>query len=146
MLLGHAWDNYKKSTEAFSDNARKLAFAVAAICWFFRVENKTQGSAEINFPPLITISLLLIVLFILFDVSQYLSQALLLRNWVKKEEKRLKCEKRKEGNYKGLQRNMNIKIPEKLSAPALRLLYTKTAALYLACVFLLLHFIKMILL
>ena len=86
MTIKEVWSEYKENTKALSDNARKLAFAGAAIGWFFKTKDAT-------FPSKISISLAFIVLFFLCDMLQYLSSVLLLRQWARRQEKILKINK-----------------------------------------------------
>jgi hypothetical protein len=86
MTLKDIWAEYKENTWELSENARKLAFAGAAICWFFK-------SSDATFPGKINVSLAFIILFFFFDMLQYLFSAILLRTWATRKEKILKFNK-----------------------------------------------------
>ena len=75
------WQSYQDYTKNLTENARKLGFASAAICWLFKSTGNT-------FPPLILNALGFVVLFFLSDVLQYLLGAVCLRCWTRREEKR----------------------------------------------------------
>lgn len=70
MKISEVWKTYEFYTEKLTEQGRKLAFAIAAICWFFK-------TPEITFPEYILYSLLFVVSFLLFDLLQYLIGALL---------------------------------------------------------------------
>ncbi|MEJ2638003.1 MAG: hypothetical protein P8010_00355 [Desulfosarcinaceae bacterium] len=140
MKLGKAWDTYKEHNLLYSANARQLAFAIGAICWLFRIEEKTNTCSDITFPPFIITALLFIVIFVLSDLTQYLYQTVAFRKQIKSEEKRIK----KEQNTNKLTADMIIQIPGRLHKPAITLLFTKTTALYIAGFLLLAHFMTII--
>lgn len=83
MKNNDLWAQYNNFTKDLSDNIRKLAFAAAAICWLFRGENNL-------FPEEIKLSLGFVVLFFLFDISQYLSGALFVKFWTEHKENEFK--------------------------------------------------------
>lgn len=138
MELGKAWEYYKEHNIIFSNQAKFLAITIAAICWFFRIENKTSECTEIKFPALISIALFFIVLFFLFGLTQHLSQTLKWRYTIKKEEKKLTDE------GKELTEDTEISITDSIDQPALTLLYLKTIVLYIAGLLLLAHFINIL--
>jgi len=82
MKVADLWQNYLFYTQSLSENCRKLAFAGAAICWFFK-------SSTLIFPPAIMGALIFIVLFFLFDIFQYLVAAILLRIWTRSAENKM---------------------------------------------------------
>ncbi|MBN1182230.1 MAG: hypothetical protein JXB49_08080 [Bacteroidales bacterium] len=41
MKLSELWDQYQRYTKDVTEYSRKLAFAVAAICWFFKSDSVT---------------------------------------------------------------------------------------------------------
>lgn len=86
MTLKDIWTEYQENTRELSENARKLAFACAAICWFFK-------SNAATFPGKIIYSLVFIVLFFLFDMLQYLVSAVTIRTWATRKEKILQFNK-----------------------------------------------------
>jgi hypothetical protein len=75
------WEQYQYYTRDLTENSRKLAFAVAAICWFFK-------TPEITFPTAILWSLALLVCFFICDVLQYVSAAFTLRRFLQHEEEK----------------------------------------------------------
>jgi hypothetical protein len=79
MTNQEVWTQYKDYSQTTSDIARKIAFAGIAICWLFRDKNN-------DFPSLVMIALVFLLLFFLSDLLQYLITALLLRRWIRKEE------------------------------------------------------------
>jgi len=81
MKTEKLWDEYQYYTRDVTENSRKLAFAVAAICWFFR-------TPESMFPPAILWSLALLVCFFVSDVLQYLSAAFTLRKFLEHQEEK----------------------------------------------------------
>lgn len=87
------WDTYSFYTEELTKYSRQLAFAGAAICWFFK-------TPEVTFPKVISIALGLIVLFFILDIMQYFVSAHLLRWWIRKEEiRKWQAEKTIQGEY-----------------------------------------------
>lgn len=80
MKNSELWKSYEFYTGELTKFSRQLAYAAAAICWFFKSE-------EVTFPKPITVSLLFLVLFFVFDILQYFISAHLLRWWTRKEEK-----------------------------------------------------------
>ena len=81
MKIEELWTQYQYYTQDVTENSRKLAFAIAAICWFFK-------SPEATFPPAVLWSLGLVVCFFFFDVLQYLSAAFTLRRFLEHQEAR----------------------------------------------------------
>jgi hypothetical protein len=81
MKIEKLWAQYQYYTRDLTANSRKLAFAVAAICWFFR-------TPEVTFPPAILWSLALLVCFFVFDVLQYVSAAFTLRRFLEHQEEK----------------------------------------------------------
>jgi hypothetical protein len=134
------WETCKEHSKQFTDNASKLAFAMAAICWLFREEKVINQAKVMTFPTIITITLLLIVFYFLFDVTQHLTFSILMRRAVSKEEIRLM----KENNVDVPDDMWEIKIKKSLHLPATILFYLKTAALYSAGFLLIKHFADII--
>jgi hypothetical protein len=81
MKNSEAWQTYKEYTRNITEFSRKLAFAGIAIVWLIRLP-------EGNFDTCSLLALALIVLYILIDISQYLSGAIRWRYWISQEEKR----------------------------------------------------------
>jgi len=129
MTIRDVWQEYKENTKALSENARKLAFAGAAICWFFKAEDAT-------FPGKINLSLAFIVLFFLGDMLQYLASVLLLRQWARRLEKFLKLNK--------LPADTPIEKPLWVVSPPFALFLAKLVLLLAAFVFLILEFVSRI--
>ncbi len=125
MTLQDAWNEYQENTRALSENARKLAFAGAAICWFFK-------GGDATFPGKISLSLAFIVLFFLGDMLQYLASAILLRIWARRQEKILKFTK--------LSLDTPIEKPLWVVGPPFVLFLAKLALLLVAFIFLILEF------
>ena len=82
MKNAELWESYGFYTGELTKYSRQLAFAGAAICWFFK-------TPEVTFPKPVIVSLVLIVLFFISDILQYFIAAHLLRWWIRREEKRL---------------------------------------------------------
>jgi hypothetical protein len=80
MTTEKLWEQYQYYTRDLTEHSRKLAFAVAAICWFFK-------TPEITFPPAIYWSLALLVCFFVFDVLQYFTGAFTVRLFLEYHEK-----------------------------------------------------------
>jgi hypothetical protein len=74
MRLGDVWEEYKDLTKDLTETGRKLGFAAAAICWFFK-------TPEVTFPYHIYISLLFIVGFFSCDILQLLLGSQIYRFW-----------------------------------------------------------------
>ncbi|MBD3290948.1 hypothetical protein GF337_19230 [candidate division KSB1 bacterium] len=79
MGFKELWSEYETCTKELTENTRKLAFAGAAICWFFR-------SPEVTFPTSINFALFFIVAFFTFDIFQFLSATLLMKFWIQHKE------------------------------------------------------------
>jgi hypothetical protein len=82
MKISELWKSYEFYTQGLTDHSRKLAFAAAAICWFFK-------TPQVSFPPSIIRALLCIVSFFFLDIGHYLLGAFLIRIWIRKQEKRI---------------------------------------------------------
>jgi|SRR5437016_12811974 len=80
MTTEKLWEQYQYYTRDLTEHSRKLAFAVAAICWFFK-------TPDITFPPAIFWSLALLVCFFVFDVLQYSTGAFTVRLFLEYHEK-----------------------------------------------------------
>src|SRR6266550_2602676 len=79
MTTEKLWEQYQHYTGDLTEHSRKLAFAVAAICWFFK-------TPEITFPPAILWSLALLVCFFVFDVLHYFVSALVVKFFIEYHE------------------------------------------------------------
>ena len=87
MGIKELWSEYEACTRELTESTRKLAFAGAAICWFFR-------SPQVTFPTSINFSLFFIVAFFTFDILQFLSATLLLKFWVRHKEIEIELKQR----------------------------------------------------
>ncbi len=124
MTNSDLWASYDNFTKDLSDNARKLAFAAAAIAWVFKGPDNT-------FPPLIRFSFGFIILFFVFDILQYFLGAILLKSWTEDQEKKKFRETGKiEGEYNK---------PKKLDKPSFKCMVVKTVALLVGYCFLGFH-------
>lgn len=93
MTNQEAWAQYKEYSQTTSEIARKFAFAGVAICWFFKSE-------ENKFPDMVLFALILLVVFFLLDLLQYLVSSFIYKNWIRKEEiKRWEQTGKIEGDY-----------------------------------------------
>jgi hypothetical protein len=81
MTNKELWGQYKDYTTDLTSNARKLAFAAGAIAWFFKDDNNL-------FPKTILLAIGFLVLFFISDILQFMSGALVIRWWTRKEEKK----------------------------------------------------------
>jgi len=114
MTNKEVWEHYKDYTRDITEFSRKLAFAAAGICWFFKTQENT-------FPTMVLWALMFLVTFFVTDILQALLAAILLRWWIRKEEK-AKWRKTKsiEGDY--------LK-PAWLDVPAFVMFLAKTVSL-----------------
>lgn len=64
------WAEKETYDKGLTENSRKLAFAAAAICWFFRGD-------DVTFPVVILLSLTAVILFFAFDLAQYYAGSLI---------------------------------------------------------------------
>ncbi len=93
MKNAELWESYAFYTGELTKYSRQLAFAGAAICWFFK-------TPTVTFPQPVSLSLLLLVCFFACDVLQYFLAAHLLRWWTRREEKKMWAAKKTiEGDY-----------------------------------------------
>jgi len=127
MKLSEVWKTYEFYTENLTDHSRKLAFAIAAICWFFK-------TPEVTFPPSILWSLIFVVLFLLLDVFQYLIGALLTGGWARQAEKKMH---KTTGKVEG-----DVDKPAWLDKPVKGLFLLKNFSLMLSGWFLLAEFVN----
>lgn len=93
MKNSELWAQYDGYTKDLSANCRKIAFGAAAICWFFK-------SPDVIFPPAIIKALGFTVAFFMADILQYFTAAIVLRLWIRHQEKKLwATEQTIEGDY-----------------------------------------------
>lgn len=119
MKNSELWESYEFYTGELTKFSRQLAFAAAAICWFFKSE-------DVTFPRSITVSLFFVVLFFILDILQYFISAHLLRWWTRREEKAMwAAHKTLDGDYEK---------PWWIDKPAFILFNLKEVALFVAFV------------
>ena len=117
MTNAELWSQYQGYTRDATEFGRKIGFAAAAICWFFKDDHA-------GFPLSILWALLFVVGFFAADLLQSLSAAVVYRKWLHKEESRRLAEKETiEGEYKK---------PRKLDYPAFTFFWIKMFFLFLA--------------
>lgn len=129
MKISECWDRYREYTRDLTEHTRKLAFASAAICWFFKTENFT-------FPPLILWSLTFVVGFFMADVTQYLIAALTTKWFARNQE--IKAWK-ENGTV-----DIDVEVPDELDRPVFRLFIVKFLFLMASFVFLIGEFLRRI--
>ena len=74
------WEQYQGYTKDLTDFSRKLGFGGIAVCWVLKLENGTFSDQTIR-------GLVFVVAFFLFDVLQGLTAAIVLRVWIRRQEK-----------------------------------------------------------
>ena len=79
MKNREAWSNCETYSKGLTDFSRKLAFASAAICWYFHDSNY-------SFPPRINVALFLLMVYFVGDVLQYFVAFHKWRQWILSEE------------------------------------------------------------
>ena len=120
MKNADLWASYQSYTKDATEFARKIAFAAAAICWFFKNDSG-------QFPTNITWALLFVVGFFAADLLQSLIAALVYRRWIHNEEhKRFAASGNIEGDYEK---------PRWLDYPAFTCFCLKLALLLLGYLF-----------
>ena len=82
MKTTNLWNDYVFYTRDVTEHGRKLAFATAAICWFFK-------TPQVTFPTHILWSLAFVVCFFFLDILQYFSAGLLVGYWTRRQEKKM---------------------------------------------------------
>jgi hypothetical protein len=113
MKLSELWRNQEFYSRDLTENSRKLAFAVAAICWFFKSE-------RITFPPAVFWSLIFLVGFFIFDVLHYFWGAVRYRRFIHREEKEL-------GDK--VYENPEVRVTRKLDRPMYVMFWLKSLCL-----------------
>lgn len=126
MNTSEHWNIYVEYTNTVSENARKLAFGSAAVCWFFKSQN-------ITFPPAVYGALLFIILYFLFDLLQYFSAAFIRRIWIRKMEIELY---KKTGSIEG-----NMDQPDWIDKPVYIFYILKISSLLITFCFLISEFL-----
>jgi hypothetical protein len=123
MKLSELWKNQQFYTRDLTEHSRKLAFAVALICWFFKGE-------KITFPPAVFWSLVFLVGFFIFDVLHYFWGAVRYRRFIHREEERLQK----------LGGDPEVKVTRKLDRPMYVMFWLKSVLLLLSFAMLLTEF------
>ena len=129
MKIRELWDSYNFYTQGLTEHGRKLAFATAAICWFFKSE-------QVTFPTPVIWSLSFVVLYFLLDMLQYFVAALVLRQWTYQKEAELEA---KTGRADP---DDDVEKPPRLDAPAFWLFITKHIALFMSFLALIVEFVQ----
>src|SRR6266571_2604884 len=120
MTNREVWEHYRDYTKDITEYSRKLGFAGAAICWFFK-------APDFKFPIWILISFLFLLAFFVCDLSQSLVAAYRHRGWIRREEiKNFEETGKIEGDYQK---------PWGLDIPVFRLFILKVVCLFVAYVF-----------
>src|SRR6266699_3565051 len=119
MTTEELWKQYQYYTRDLTEHSRKLAFAVAVICWFFK-------SPEITFPPAVFWSLALLVVFFFFDVLHYFAGAIIYRVFTHRREAELWD---KTHSIQG-----EIEVPRSLDRAVFTFFCLKTVFLLASCV------------
>jgi hypothetical protein len=118
------WKSYDDYTRLFSNNSRKLAFAAGVIAWAFRSSTGT-------FAPLVEWAWVFIIAFFGADLLQYFVAAIVLREWMRTQErKRIAEGKSIDGEYE---------MPGWLDCPAFSCLWVKFVSLVIAFICLGVH-------
>lgn len=126
MKLKEVWESYSFYTEKITEQTRKLAFAAAGICWFFKTPNTI-------FPPMISGALFLVVLFFIFDLTQYFVSAIILKNWARGQEIQAHEEKKTI--------DVDVDKPVSLDKPGFVFFCLKVAVLFFSYLFIGFHII-----
>ena len=127
MKTSVLWEQYQHYTADATDYSRKLAFATAAICWFFK-------SPKVTFPTLVSLALVSTILFFAFDLLQSLVAALVLRRVTRLLEEQMWA---KDQTIDG-----EVHKPNWVDYPAFTLFLLKVAALFAAFSFLIVEFYR----
>ena len=128
MKNSELWESYSDYTKILTETARKLGFAAAAICWFFKAPDN-------SFPSHILIALGFVVLYFISDMLQFLFGAIVLRFWTRSKEKKM-C--RETGTIEG-----DYKKPAWLDYPSFTLWWIKVVCLLLGFLFIGVHLLSL---
>lgn len=132
MKIKELWTSYSEYTLGVTEYSRRLAFVIAAICWFFKTD-------AILFPQLIFKSLIAIVLFFIFDLLQYVFSAIFLFVWTRVQEHKIWKDT---GKLSGIE---EVDKPAWLDWPAQFFFLSKLTSLFFSSYYLLSEFYKRIL-
>lgn len=120
MKNAEVWAQYKDYTRDITEFSRKLGFAGAAICWVLKLPDGSFSECTLY-------ALAFFVLFFVADTLQGLAGALMLRTWIRSEEKKKYSETNTiEGEYDK---------PPWLDYPAFTLFLLKIVALLIGFAF-----------
>lgn len=108
------WSQYQHHTRDVTEHGRKLGFAGAGICWFFR-------DSSFTFPPAILWALALFVGYFVLDLLHGFVGALQVKSFTEEQEGRMWAESR---SLDG-----EIEVPRSLDRPAFLLFLAKVAFL-----------------
>lgn len=131
MKVSDVWTQYQSYTKDLTEQTRKLSFAIAAICWFFKSEQAT-------FPNLVLLSLGSVVLFLVLDVVQSLTAATRRKTFARSEEEERWAAKE---DWDDIDSNdFEVEVPATLDKPVFTLFVLKLVALAFASAFLISEF------
>jgi len=80
MTNKEVWQHYAEYTDRVTSVARKLGFAAVAVIWVI-------GGRNVNIEGLLRYSLFIIAVFFVIDLLQFFVGSLILRFWIRKQEK-----------------------------------------------------------
>ena len=128
MTISEVWKSYSEYTSGVTEQSRKLGFAIAAACWFFR-------TPEVSVPPTHALwSLVWVILFFFLDLLQYITAAVMTRTWARSQEKKV---------YRQQQElDANIEKPAWLDTPATVFFALKLVSLLISFGFLAREFLN----
>jgi hypothetical protein len=112
MKLSDLWKNQEFYSRDLTEHSRTLAFAVAAICWFFKSE-------KITFPPAIFWALVFLVGFFIFDVLHYFWGAVRYRRFIYRAEAKLE----------EVREDAEVPVTRRLDKPIFAMFYLKSVCL-----------------
>ena len=81
--LSVVWRDYADYTALASEQARKLGFAIAGVCWFFK------APSGFSLPTSVFWALVWVLTFFIFDLLQYVFGAAMIGLWARSHERRL---------------------------------------------------------
>lgn len=123
LTIREAWGQREDYTKRASDNARKLAYALAALAWaFINSDDPT--------PVLVAFSLTGVFLFFICDSAQYFWPSETYYYWIRRTEKRIEKEESRSASP-----DDNIAKNPKLDTVPRVLFLVKAFALFAAAVF-----------
>lgn len=123
MTIKALWTQYQEYTESHTEHARKLAFADAVVCWFFK-------SPDVTFPPAVLGALTLLVVFFALDLMHYFVGALCVKTFAEAQEHEIFSATNQ------LTGDEDVQKPRSVDKPAFVLWILKTLALLASFAFL----------